>query len=306
MKYLNLFLLLWMFANCNGQKATTSEPATGQARSFQMVAIPEVLVTPEERADYLVQHYWDRFDFSDTAYIHLPEVTEQAFVDYIDILPYTSLPLASQSILAMLKKAEAKENVYAYFADLYEKYLYDASSPVRNEEFYIPVLEAMLASPAVTEKVRPAYLLELAKRNRTGEKATDFVYTQADGNKASLYKLAADYTLLFFYNPECANCREVSRHLQNSPLIQYFLKEGKMKILAIYPDEDLTAWRNYRTQIPSGWINSYDDGMKLKDGEVYDLKAIPTLYLLDKEKKVLLKDVSVEQLTARLSDMIPN
>ena len=33
----------------------------------------------------------------------------------------------------------------------------------------------------------------------------------------------------------------------------------------------------------------------LKNDEIYDLKAIPTLYLLDKDKKVVLKDVTFNQ-----------
>lgn len=33
-----------------------------------------------------------------------------------------------------------------------------------------------------------------------------------------------------------------------------------------------------------------------KGKNLYDLKAIPTLYLLDKDKKVLLKDATVAQI----------
>ena len=35
--------------------------------------------------------------------------------------------------------------------------------------------------------------------------------------------------------------------------------------------------------------------------QVYDLKAMPTLYLLDAEKRVILKDASFEQVEERLS-----
>ena len=47
--------------------------------------------------------------------------------------------------------------------------------------------------------------------------------------------------------------------------------------------------------MPAGWINSYDSTVSLKNDEIYDLKAIPTLYLLDKDKKVVLKDVTFNQ-----------
>jgi hypothetical protein len=299
MKYLYLLFTLMLFMNCNGQKkngtAISAESQTSSPLAFRMIGIPAVLTNPDERAEYLVKHYWDNFNFSDTAYIQT-EVTEQAFVDYIDIMPYTSSSVVSASIKSMLKKAEEEEKMFLYFTDLYEKYLYDPNSPMRNDEFYIPVLESILESPIVEEKTRPAYLLELAKRNRTGEKATDFTYTLADGKKATLYSIRSDYTLLFFYNPDCHNCQEVSGQLRNSPFVQHLLTNKTLTVLAIYPDEDLEAWKNYLLHVPKEWINSYDATAHLKNEEIYDLKAIPTLYLLDKEKVVRLKDPTFERL----------
>jgi hypothetical protein len=310
MKYVYLLFVLMSFANCHGQqkksgRVVPAESETNPPPAFQMIKIPAVLTSPDERAEYLVKHYWDNFNFSDTAYIHLPQVTEQAFVDYVDIMPYTSVSAVSASIKSMLKKAEKEEKMFLYFTDLYEKYLYDPNSPMRNDEFYIPVLEEMLESPVVKEKIRPAYLLELAKRNRPGEKATDFTYTLTDGKKATLHSIRSDYTLLFFYNPDCHNCQEVSEQLQGSLTVRYLLKDKKITILAVYPDEDLKAWRNYLLRVPKEWINSYDATIRLKNEEIYDLKAIPTLYLLDKEKVVLLKDPTFERLENYLQQQIP-
>ena len=55
---------------------------------FQMVSVPSVITEPEERAAYLVKHYWDKFDFTDTTLIHFPEITEQATSNYIDMMKY--------------------------------------------------------------------------------------------------------------------------------------------------------------------------------------------------------------------------
>jgi thiol-disulfide isomerase/thioredoxin len=240
-------------------------------------------------------HYWDNFDFADTAYIHLPQITEQALVDYIDVLYLASDSVPSAAIKDMLKRAEAEPVVFTYFADLYEKYLYDPNSPMHNDELYIPVLEAMLASPVVTEKIRPARLLELARKNRIGEKAADFTYTPANGKSGTLHAIRSDYTLLFFYNPGCHACKEIMEQLTSSLRINYLIQEKKLTILAVYPDEDLAEWKIYLPEVPEAWINAYDKGARLQNEEIYDLKAIPTLYLLDKDKKVILKDTTVKQ-----------
>lgn len=73
--------------------------------------------------------------------------------------------------------------------------------------------------------------------------------------------------------------------MESSFLINEFSKSNKLKILAVYPDEDLDAWKEHVSVMPKDWINSYDKRVSLKNDEIYDLKAIPTLYLLNKEKK---------------------
>ena len=56
-----------------------------------------------------------------------------------------------------IEQTNVDKKVFTYITDLADKYLYDPNSPMRNEEFYIPVLDAMLASPLLEEieKVRP-------------------------------------------------------------------------------------------------------------------------------------------------------
>ncbi len=297
-RILSLLVFTLIFSSCHGQQTAKTEEKDTTPKSFEMVTVPSMITDPGERAKYLVQHYWDKFDFTDTAYIHLPDITEQAFTNYIDLMKYVSPEVASSSIKGMMHKVTADSTFFAYMAGLYEKYLYDPNSPMRNEALYITVLESVLAAPVLDEvnKIRPAHLLELALKNRVGEPATDFTYTLASGKTGTLYNVKADYLLLFFYNPDCHACKEITEQLQSSPLISDLQKNKKLKVLAVYPDEDLEAWRNHIPDVPAEWINSYDNTVSLKNDEIYDLKAIPTLYLLDKDKKVILKDITFNQL----------
>ena len=49
--------------------------------------------------------------------------------------------------------------------------------------------------------------------------------------------------------------------------------------------------------MPQGWIKGYDDGLVISSQRLYNLNAIPSLYLLDAEKRVLVKDgTSVAQI----------
>jgi hypothetical protein len=87
-------------------------------------------------------------------------------------------------------------------------------------------------------------------------------------------------------------CKQVREAICASAQLSDLIDRGVMRVLAIYPDEDLTEWRNYRSQIPATWINGYDKGCTIREGELYDLKAIPALYLLNADKCVMVKDAT--------------
>lgn len=299
------FILIIISIGCSNQSKKKSV-AVEAPKVFTMVRVPITITDPSLRAEYLVKHYWDKFDFTDTAYVHLPKVTEQALADYINIMNYAPVNVVSASIKKMLTNAEQDSLVYDYFIDLYEKYLHDPNSPLRNEVFYIPVLEQLISSQQLSDihKIRYRKLLEIANKNKVGEPAIDFEFTNYHGRNSSLYGVKAEYTILFFYNPGCTACKEISTDLVNSPMVTSLVKQNKLKIIALYPDRDLTEWKRYQKNIPSQWINAYDAAGAIEQHELYDLKAIPTLYLLDKKKNVLLKDVTFPVLYERLEQLI--
>lgn len=255
-----------------------------------------MMTAPEQRADFLVKHYWDNVNLADTNYIHHPEVTEQAWADYCDILNHVPLETAQEAMRKTIERTNVDKKVFTYITDLADKYLYDPNSPMRNEEFYIPVLDAMLDSPLLEEieKVRPKARRELAQKNRIGTKALNFNYTLASGAQGSLYQLQAEYILLFINNPGCHACTETIDALRNAPIINQLLEQKRLTVLSIYPDEELDEWRKHLNEFPQEWINGYDKKFAIKEQQLYDLKAIPTLYLLNKEKTVLLKDATTQ------------
>jgi hypothetical protein len=193
----------------------------------------------------------------------------------------------------MFKKAAVDKEMFLHVAEVAEKYLFDANSPYRDDEYYISVLNAVLSSPLLDEweRVRPEAQLALSLKNRVGAPANDFRYTLASGASGTLYGLRATFTLIFFNNPGCPACGETQGRLMASAFLTRMIDEGTLKVLAVYPDQDLAAWKEHIKDFPSTWINGYDKTLIIKDEELYDLKAIPTLYLLDSRKTVLLKDV---------------
>lgn len=284
------FALLLLCAACGGRSTAVSEKKTVP---FELPDIP-MMLPPQERGVFIAQHYWDKFDFKDTVSLWGEKMqAEQIFVDYLALMWQVDPNEAARSFKKLLATAEAADGVtFARFVALSEKYLYEPNSPMRNEELYIPVLEYMVASPAIPEleKLRPQHRLEMAFKNRVGTQSADFTYTLASGATGRLHNIKADYTIIFFNNPDCSACKNIREEISSLPLLSEMIQSGHIKILAIYPDEDLTAWQNYRQNIPETWINAYDKNQTLRSENIYDLKAIPTLYLLSHDKSVLIKD----------------
>lgn len=302
---LNLVVFLGLLFVCNscscGQAGkndeTKANKITTTVRSeFSLPEIPLSICSPNERARFLIAHYWDRYDFSDTVLLKNEDITEQAFVNYITLFPHTEIPTIEQSITAMLDKASLSQSVsFDHFVELYEKYLSDPNSPFRQPEYYIPVLRYIISNDKIaeTDKVRPRYQLNIALKNRIGEIASDFTFTSPEGEKRSLTKVKSDFVMLFFNNPDCHDCLRVKELLSQSSI-------PGVQIVAIYVDEQIESWKN--TRYPATWINGY--APTLRSEQIYDLRAIPTLYLLDHEKRIILKDASVEQIFQYMNDTI--
>lgn len=268
------------------------------APSVPFPRIPSFIDSENAAMEYLLLHYWDETDFSDPRWPDYPESMEEAFSRFTAISNmYPDLDVSREAMRHMMDIIEKKatpEN-YDLVTGLADKYLYDPNSPLRNEELYITVLQSIIANPSLEDiyKIAPRERLRMALKNRAGTKATDFSYTASDGAQGRLYSLDAEYVLLFFYNLGCPACREVREGvtavLNEEPLAS-LMEEGRLKVLAVYPDADMSQWDAYAGDIPSEWINAYDPDQTINRGELYDLKAIPSLYLLDKDKIVLLKD----------------
>lgn len=296
-------------AGCTHIKAKYSEASAKQTtqmtrKPFILPEIPVTITDSEERAEYLISHYWDNLAFADTTWLANPDQIEQAFADYLSLLPHTTSEVAMVSIGGVLDKSLAQQSVFNWFTGMFDKYLYDVNSPFRDEERYVVVVEHIVNHPDVDDiyKLRPTAQLEQINKNRPGNIAAGFTYTLANGRKGTLHGIKADYTLLFFYNPECPDCRHTREFLQQSEQVTELVNSGKLKILALYPDEDIETWKAYRSAIPSAWLNAYDDtaAKKIKS-KLYAIRAIPSLYLLDRDKRVLLRDAMVEQVVLALT-----
>lgn len=276
--------------------------AMAQAPAFRLPDVPDSLRTHESRANYLVMHYWDHYDFSDTTLITASGVSEQAYVNFINVLPLSTE--ASAAVDLFYSRASASKTVLRHFIALGDKYLYEPNSPMFNEELYVLMLQVLVDNPQIEEidKATPRFRLEFAMKNRPGTPAEDFTVYLRDGSPLSLSSIDSEFLIVYFNDPDCMDCRLIKEKLAYSSPVRNLVKSGRMKILSVCVEGRTEAWNN--ASYPDGWIDACDEGKSLTVNRVYDLKAMPTIYLLDSNKDVIFKDVEFSKLVTYLRGLL--
>lgn len=311
-KYIYVVISLPLLFSCQGNnKADTKVFKDGiiveerSCNSFPFPEIPATLTEPEARKAWLLTHYWDQFSFADTTLVNNRDVTEQGFVNFIALLLDGTTPeeLARESLKNWCAGFIGEAHARRVLTQTADDYLFNPNSPFYNEALYGLYLETMLGVLPQTDAVRSSYQfkLELVRRNNPGDRATDFVYYLPDGTRRTLAATSAknDRLLLVFYDPECESCHEVLRQMAADASLAAAVQSGKLSVLAVYTEGNDEAWRKALTDMPRGWTVG-TDRVAVKQGALYDLKAMPSLYLLDGQKRVLLKDAAYEQIRAAL------
>ena len=301
-----LSALAFIVLGCGTRKAEQF-----QALPFPDVQLPGMLVDTQDRAEYMAEHWWDRFTDTENIYpsdsmlvngVSKDDV-EQKFANWTSVLSVSSQSVATKAVRRLydrvvgVERQDTSSNVFETFTGLMEKYLYDPNSPLRNEDLYGPYAECLSKCEFVSEGMRAAYArdAEMCSLNRVGTKAADFRFEDRNGRVRRLYDIDADHIVLFFSNPGCEACMEIITALKNMPQISDMITSGRLAVLNIYIDEDIAAWRSYMPIYPEEWYNGFDPDSVIRTDVLYNVRAIPSLYILDKDKTVVMKDAVTEK-----------
>ena len=262
----------------------------------------------QQKDSILVECLWDTYDFTDTVRLSSSAATEKMLVDYLSQLSELTEERACESIRRLLLKARVNKVVNRWFLQRLEHHLYEPDSSLRNDSYYISVLEETLASGQLDGmmRLRPLYQLKMLKKNRIGIKAADFTFILSTGEFQKLWDVSAKYTLLLFYDPDCIYCRQSMMELSESSVINSFLQHSglslsQLALVTICMEGEIDMWKEYQQSLPSVWINGYDVRKVLTEKELYFLRSLPSIYLLGEDKQVLLKEPSsISEVTSYL------
>lgn len=309
--WVTLTLSVFVLPSCNHRTQKTPVQQS-HTREFPICRVPNVITDVSERAEYLSEHFWDGFTdtskvfYSDTNIINgVPKaVLEQQMSTYSLLVSSIPQDKARKAVVEVFDKMtvfaqrDTSSALFDTMVALFGKYLYDPNSPLRNEDIYGAVAEYLSTSPLVDEDKKPSYAFDasMCSLNRTGTPAADFAFTDLQGRVRRLYGVKSELTLLFFSNPGCPACKEIGERLSKDAAAAALIAEGKLKVVNVYIDLERDKWRESAADYPKEWISGYDHKYIIRTDLIYNVRAIPSLYLLDSNKNVILKDVPEDRL----------
>ena len=306
-------------AGCGPRQGRASATASAPVRDFPMTQIPAMYTEAADRQAYATEHYWDRF-FSGGEGFRCDSLTvmgvsrdklEEHFSTYVAILEAQDVQAGRRGIGSLFSKVEAAQsadslsNVLEVFSWLAEHYLYDPNSPFRSEDLYLPYVKGLAESPLTDPDQAPSYAFtaRMCAMNAIGTPAADFAFKDNAGRTRRLYDIRAGHTLLFFSNPGCEACKEIMEKLTSMAFLPGMISDGRLAVVNVYIDEDIEAWKDYQSFYPREWFNGYDPDGIIRQDLLYHVRAIPSLYVLDADKRVIMKDAPEERVFAFLESM---
>ena len=174
-------MVILLLGACGGYTEQKEHPQVETEASFPFPEIPAMLTQPEERKAYLLEHYWDRFNFGDTALVNNREVTEQGFVNQISLLADGATPekVVRESLKNWCSRFMPEAQARRVMMQLADDYLYNPNSPFYNEGLYGVYLETMLEVLPEEDARRSSFdfKLRLLRRNKVGIRRQTFPIT---------------------------------------------------------------------------------------------------------------------------------
>jgi len=257
---------------------------------------------------YVKNHFWDNVVFNDNRLVRTPffeAKLDEYFKNYVSREPDSII----EEVQYMLTVAKTGNEIYPFllfkftnkyitpefmgqdkvFLHIYQNFFAKGDTVLLNEA----------SKKSITER---AYSM---MANQLGLAAPPLVINDIDDKKISLYDIASPYTFVAFWDPTCSHCKV------EIPRVDSFYKaiwsKLNVKVLSVNINfKELTAWKNFiKENKLEGWMHAYqteaDLNKEIQQGkpttirQLYDVFKTPTFYLLDANKKIIAKNLSIEQ-----------
>lgn len=273
-------------------------PGTLLAKIFQALEVPQipegVHKLPNGQVDssfaynYYKAHYWDGFDFQDDRLINSP-IYDAKLDEYMNkvVIPYVDSVEKEADIL--LKKTRGTKELFKYTLH-WLTYNAETSKVMGMDEVFVYLVENYHMK-GDADWIGNDDLQKYIKRvreiapNVIGNVAPEIRMKDVNGKETPLSSIKSKYTVVAFWEPSCGHCQKEIPLLDS--VYKAVLKAKGVTVYAVRTDDPVKQWQEFiQKHHLEEWTNVYDPEGKSNYHAEYDIKATPSIYLLD-EKKII-------------------
>ena len=275
------------------------------ARYIQSAQLPiiDISIQNQEHLVYLKNHALDNIDFNDEEMIYSDLYTSKS----IEYLTYYRNQQLQKSLLeqefmkavdTLLNRAKVNELVYQHVAE----YLIDGFTKFGFDNIidYIVSNYVLADELCLNEKTGNSIQnrVNQAKILKVGETVPNIIIPDISGKNIDLSELQSEKVLILFYASWCTHCQTMIPKIRD---IYKNLNMGELEVLAISLDTNKEEWLNFLKENTLDWLNVSDfNGWDGQAAESYFIYATPTMFLVNKDKKIIAKPLSIEILNQYL------
>ena len=259
---------------------------------------------------YYKKHFLDYLDFSDERLLRTP-VFHSKINKYLENLTVKHPDSIIKSCDYLIEKSRENKEVFKYLVS-YLTSTYERSKVMGLEKVFVHMVEKYYKTGEVTW-VDEANMFKIVDRAETisplliGEVAPNLFLRDTLEKVRVLHQLDSDFTLVVFYDPDCGHCKTEMSSIKEKYVD--WVKEGiNIDIYAVCVELEKEEWLKFIKTYDTGEFINVGEFRTIVDGEyfrendpyvtpfpnikhLYDINGTPKVYVLDKNKKILVNAI---------------
>ena len=272
---------------------------------------------------WYLDHYWDNTDLSDPRLVRdqtFHRVVEKFFTQVLPQVPDTLCLYAKKTI----DKTAGNEDAFKYIVHQCT-YMAETSKIMCMDRWFVYMVDNYYKTGLATwmKEDKLKEMSEAADEKRfclCGEIAPDIILPDTtETHWQSMYALNSKYTLLVIWEATCGHCKkEIPKLLE----VYHKWKPKGLEVFAVEGELENDKWKKFVREHELDWMNVSDTPaimqqdsatkliysgvttlQSLNFRKTYDVSSTPKVYLMDKDHRIIAKQLSSEQIDGLLEKL---
>lgn len=255
---------------------------------FEYPTAPEELSEFREKCNWLANNFWNPLDTKKKDAVDQNKLND-AFKVYATTIQYADKDVVTAAVDKLMKSLQKNPMLTFQMIKAAEETIYGPRAEFWIDELYARMLAAAMSNKKFppSKRIRYEQQLKQLENSLIGKTPATFNFVRPNGDAAQYFPMSTP-TIIIFGDPDCDDCRLGKLRMQSNISFSKAVNDGKINVLFIIPDAE-TGWEKTVSDFPTQWSVGASDTV----AEIYDIRDIPEIYVVDSEGKIINKHIGV-------------